>query len=170
MNYQLVLIGFMGAGKTTLSQALGRANGLPVLDTDELVTQQAHMPINEIFSQEGEAGFRQREHLALLHALTSKPAIIATGGGIITQANNRQVLQSLTVPVVLLTASPAEIKRRLAGTTDRPLFKKDWPSLMAKRNGWYTASANRVLPTTGRAISELVQELQHIMEEVSIHD
>lgn len=165
MMQQLVLIGFMGAGKTTLSQALGAATGWPVYDTDDLVVTAAHRSINTIFAQEGETGFRQREHAALETALAHTPGIIATGGGIITQAANRALLAALDIPVVLLTVTPAEINRRLAGTTDRPLFKKDWPDLLQDRQPWYEASANRILPTTGRQVADLVNELQHLLVE-----
>lgn len=165
MMTQLVLIGFMGAGKTTLSQALGAATGLPVYDTDDLVAGAARQTIAEIFAAEGEAGFRQRETAALAEALRHDPAIIATGGGIVTQAENRARLAALAIPVVQLTVTPAEINRRLAGTTDRPLFQENWPALLAARQPWYATSANHLLDTTGRTVPALVAELQAILNE-----
>lgn len=118
----LVLVGLPGAGKTTVARMLATALGLQVTDTDAEIRRRARMTIPEIFSSEGEEGFRQRESRALRAVLASAaPAqgVVALGGGAVLRAENRSLLQGLTV--VHLLASPETAAAHVGDGTGRPL-------------------------------------------------
>ena len=120
---RLILIGLMGAGKTTVGRALAGRLGWAFLDLDELIEQSAGRDVPAIFAQEGEAGFRRREEGALATALALERVVIATGGGVVLSAANRQRLAAEPW-VVWLEAPPDELARRLAGpgAATRPLL------------------------------------------------
>ncbi|GAF40730.1 shikimate kinase I [Agrilactobacillus composti DSM 18527 = JCM 14202] len=93
MMARLVLVGFMGAGKTTVGQLLAQNTGFRFTDLDQAIVEIAGRPIPDIFAAEGEAGFRRRETEALAQAL-DQDVIVSTGGGIVTQAQNRALLKA----------------------------------------------------------------------------
>ncbi|HKF00491.1 MAG TPA: shikimate kinase [Actinomycetes bacterium] len=117
----LVMIGFMGAGKTMIGKLVAQALGREFLDTDELVTQAAELPITEIFRREGEDGFRRREQNAIDEAVASPARVIAVGGGAVLSSENRTVLKQAGY-LVYLRATPETLAIRLADVTDRPLI------------------------------------------------
>src|ERR1039457_1102205 len=91
----IVLIGFMGTGKSSVGRILERQTGLDRFDTDEMISSKFSMPIQEFFSKHGEDKFREAETEAL-HSLTGKQsAIIVTGGGRVTKAENVELLREL---------------------------------------------------------------------------
>ena len=110
----IILIGFMGAGKTSVGQLVARALGREFVDTDLLVQRQARMDINEIFQHEGEEGFRRREAAAVDRAIAIPGRVIAVGGG--------AVLLKQAGLLVYLRATPETLAGRLVGATDRPLL------------------------------------------------
>jgi len=116
----LVLIGFMGAGKSTVGRELERLGGFRLIDLDSVIVQLAGRSIPEIFATEGEARFRDYETSALGSLVGSHRAVIATGGGIIGREENWKVMRRLG-PIVYLRAAWITLRRRLAGSQDRPL-------------------------------------------------
>ena len=119
----IYLIGPMGAGKSTVGRMLARELDLPFLDTDQEVERRCGADISWIFEREGEQGFRQRE-TAVLESLQGLPAqVVATGGGIIGQERNRQLLASGGF-VVFLKASVATQLQRTAKDNRRPLLMR----------------------------------------------
>lgn len=158
----LILIGFMGAGKSTVAAALADRLGCPQADLDALVTADAGMSIPEIFAAEGEAGFRTRES-RLLTAALHQPGILATGGGTACAPANADRLAASDVPIVLLDASPATVQARIGGDDGRPLAQKlgvqGLADLQAQRNPRYRALADLVVATdtlTPAAIAERI--------------
>lgn len=116
----LVLIGFMGSGKSTVARELSRLNGWPTIDLDAQIVADAGCSIAEIFRRDGEDRFRQLETAALVKLGDLRRSIIATGGGIIGRAENWPLLHRLGV-IVYLQATWPTLRQRLAGSTDRPL-------------------------------------------------
>src|SRR3978361_2045614 len=96
----IVLIGFMGSGKSSVGRELGARTGLPRYDTDEMISARYGLPILEIFAQHGEDAFRAAETEAL-GQMPASPAILVTGGGIVLRAENVRVLRELGLLVNL---------------------------------------------------------------------
>lgn len=120
----IALVGFMGAGKSTVGRLLAVRTGLPFVDTDRLIEEYAGRAIPEIFAQEGEDAFRGYESDALRQVLARSRSVIATGGGILLREENRKLLAAGAV-TVWLRIEFAELRNRLLGSTDRPLLEDD---------------------------------------------
>jgi shikimate kinase len=162
-----ILIGMMGAGKSTVGRVLSRRMGLPFVDTDKLIVERTGVPIATIFEVEGEAGFRDRES-ALIAGIADLPAsVIATGGGAVLRAENREAMRTHGT-VIFLSAEPPELIRRLRNDRARPLLATGAPEerirqLVAERDALYRAAAHLVIETrsqgVGRLVGDLVQKL-----------
>jgi shikimate kinase len=125
-NQSIVLIGMMGAGKSSVGDCLQRRTSLKLFDTDELVTLRFGMPISEIFSRHGEDKFRDAETETLQALATRRPAVIVTGGGIILREQNLALLKRLGA-VVWLQADEATLFKRASRTGNRPLLQHKNP-------------------------------------------
>lgn len=125
MFRNLVLVGFMGSGKSSVGRILSSLTGFALVDTDTLVAQEAGQSIPEIFRRHGEEHFRRLETQALKTLVGRVGLIVATGGGAITVAENRKILPEIG-PVVWLDADPEELYRRVKHSK-RPLLQTDDP-------------------------------------------
>ena len=117
----VVLVGFMGSGKTSVGRRLARKLRAEFVDVDDRIERAAGKPIREIFSAEGEPSFREREKVALREALSVPGRVVATGGGAFLEEGNRALL-SAYAPVVYLEARAETLLARLPGNSDRPLL------------------------------------------------
>jgi shikimate kinase len=161
----VVLVGLMGAGKTTVGRALARRIGRPFVDTDELVETAAATTIAEIFAAEGEAGFRARERVAVADACASpEPLVISVGGGAVLDPENRGCLRGGGV-VVWLRAPADVLAARVGAGTSRPLLSGAPPAvalgrLAELREPAYQAVADVVVETAARTIEEVVTAVE----------
>lgn len=123
---RIFLTGFMGAGKTTVGRALAQRLAVPFIDLDDDIEAQAGLTVRELFAQCGEPEFRRRERAALERSLELSDVVVATGGGTLTFAENRERVAGLGT-VVWLNPPFDVIVARLGGTgkRDRPLFRDD---------------------------------------------
>jgi shikimate kinase len=142
----IVLIGFMGSGKSTVGRLVARRLRFQFLDTDMLIEERARMTIPEIFKRHGEPHFRERETGVLESLKGARRHVFATGGGIVTMPRNIPLLRSLGM-VVLLDADTEEIYRRVSRNADRPLLQVEDPKarvmeLMAERAPLYQEAAH----------------------------
>lgn len=119
-----VLVGFMGAGKSSVGKELARRLGAEFFDVDDRIEAVAGRTIGDIFVAEGEQAFREREREAILDAVSVPGRVIATGGGAFLDAENRRRLKGYA-PVIFLDVSPATALSRLAGDTSRPLLQAE---------------------------------------------
>lgn len=148
----ILLIGLMGSGKTTVGRIVAQMIGFQFVDTDAMIVETAGKTIPEIFAAEGEAGFRLRESAALRSLLGRRGCVIATGGGIITQPRNLPILRHLGY-IVWLDADPERLARRTAANTNRPLLaneedpKAKLERLLAERKPLYKALADLRIQT-----------------------
>ncbi|MBC7286767.1 MAG: 3-dehydroquinate synthase [Armatimonadetes bacterium] len=115
------LAGFMAAGKSVVGQILADRLGVPFVDTDALIEQKAGQSISQIFETHGEQYFRRLESEALREAIAKGPAIIATGGGIMTVASNVAEMRAAG-PIILLSVRPETVVERTQGDKTRPLL------------------------------------------------
>ncbi|MBT2677527.1 shikimate kinase [Bacillus sp. ISL-35] len=157
----IYLIGFMGAGKTTVSQELSRRMNVAVYDTDEEIVKRTGMSINEIFSNEGEEKFRLLE-TEVLRSMPSNEAVIATGGGIIGSEENRLYLKD-KVNVVYLHAELENILERLKDDNSRPLLRKDKmktaEALYLSRLQLYREAARLEINTSDKTVQQIVDDI-----------
>ena len=157
----IVLIGFMGSGKSTVGRELHHRLGYPLVDMDHVIEQRAGKPVTAIFAEEGETKFREME-TSLLEELSDPAAprrIISTGGGVIGAEKNRQLLRHLGY-VVWLHAPVDVILERTSRNRDRPLLHTENPaeriaSLMAVRDPLYQEAAHLKVDTADLDGAEL---------------
>lgn len=160
----IVLIGMMGCGKTTCGRLLSRRLGLPLVDTDELIQAREGCTISRLFACKGEAYFRARETELVRELAAGSDQIIATGGGLPLQEENRAALRETGV-VFFLHRSPEEI---FDGTdlADRPLAQQgraDFVARFRQREPLYRAAAHYVISnaaTPEEAVEEILSDLK----------
>lgn len=165
----LILVGMMGAGKTTVGRMLAQALGFEFVDADRELEARSGALIATIFSVEGEDGFRRRE-AALLDELSQRAGIVlATGGGAVLNPDTRQRLRERGL-VVYLRASADEIHRRTRNDRSRPLLQTADPrakiaELLAEREPLYEATAHLTFQSASANPRRLVRRL---LEEPAI--
>ena len=165
----IVFIGLMGTGKTSIGKRIARVLGYQFIDTDEYVEKITEKKISDIFKKEGELRFRSEETLALRRLSEIKGYVISTGGGIVLREENRKMIKELGF-VVHLDASDEKIYKRVSGNKKRPLLQG--PGLMEKiiklreeRNPLYSEIADCSINTGelgfDRVIKELVKKIKN---------
>lgn len=163
-NY--VLVGYMGAGKTTVGKALAKETGKQFLDTDSLIVKQMDLTINDIFEKYGETYFRELETKLLENLCNSDlNAVISCGGGLPMKEENRPYLKSLG-KVVYLSVNESDIVKRLKGDTTRPLLKgpkdevkKRIHDMIELRDPVYKEVADIVIKTGRMKVPEIVERI-----------
>jgi shikimate kinase / 3-dehydroquinate synthase len=157
----VVLIGFMGTGKSAVGRCVASRLERPFIDTDAMIEARDGRTIAEIFAGEGEAAFRRLEAAAVAEAAASEGAVIATGGGVPLSSENMHALRRRGV-IVSLTASPEAILARVGGGAERPLLG-DAPAaaverLLAEREAAYRA-ADLVIDTSDASTEEVADRI-----------
>lgn len=172
MNRNLVLIGFMGAGKSTVGRACARDLGFAFRDSDAAIEQRAGKPISDIFADDGEAAFRELE-TATVHSLARRSrTVLATGGGVVLDPTNVAALRETGV-VILLWADTETVLARTSRRSTRPLLagsagpRARIESLLAQREPLYSAAADAVVDTTGLPRREVVDRVLAVYRRVS---
>lgn len=154
----IVLIGFMGSGKTVVGQALARRMNVPFADLDEAIARRAGRSITEIFDEEGEGAFRDLEKTMLEEALGGPSGVVSAGGGVVDEAANRIRLGREIV--VFLDVSLEDALARIGDRTIRPMLRRvDPAALLARRRPRYESVADVTIDTDGRTIEEIVDEI-----------
>ncbi len=159
----IVLIGFMGAGKSSVGLELSRLTDLPLYETDEAVAAEAGMAVQDFFEAHGEAFFRDAESAAL-RGMPSDGAIVSTGGGIVVRPENLELLQRLGF-IVYLEADEAALVSRLRDDTERrPLLRDDDISatvarLLREREPLYRTLADLTINTVHLQPDEIAQKI-----------
>ena len=162
-DYNIVLIGFMGAGKTSISEYLKTLFAMDIIEMDQIIAEREGMSIPDIFEVHGEQYFRDLETNLLIEMQSRKNVVISCGGGTPLRECN-VVEMKKNGRVVLLTASPETIFDRVKDSHDRPVIEnnKNVPfiaDLMEKRRAKYEAAADIVINTDGKSIIEVCEEL-----------
>jgi shikimate kinase len=161
------LVGLTGAGKSTIGKLLAKRLGREFVDSDHEIEARTGVTIREIFTVEGEAGFRDREQAMICALVQRKGIVLATGGGGVLRATTREQLRRHST-VVYLYAAPEEVAKRIGHDKSRPILDGQDPltrmrELYGQRDGLYREVAHHIAPTHGRspqAAAAIVQWLQ----------
>jgi len=165
---KIVLVGFMGTGKSTVAKLLSERLGMDRIDLDEAIVAEAGCSIAELFATQGEESFRELESRVLEATLSSDtPAVLATGGGAVLRRRNRQAMLSGGL-VVALRASAEQIIERVKGDRGRPLLEGDVEErvsklLEARRDAYDFAHAS--FDTTGIPVREVAERILSVWRE-----
>lgn len=163
----LILVGPMGAGKTTIGAHLARVFALHLVDADREIERDSGATVTELFEREGEAGFRARERAMLAHLLGADGQVVATGGGAVLDPDTRRLMRARGFVVHLQADVPQQLAR-LEGDTTRPLLARPdreqvLHELAARRAPLYTEVADLEFDTGGldpaRAATQLAELL-----------
>lgn len=163
INCNIFLIGFMGAGKSTIARTLQRKLGFPLVEMDERIVQEQGMSINDIFAQYGEAHFREIESQLVVDLGKQEPSIVSCGGGVVVRPENTQNMKK-SGRIVLLKASPETIFERVRNSTDRPILNGHMnveyiAELMEKRRALYEEAADITIQTDGKTREQICEEI-----------
>jgi len=166
MKSNIVLIGFMGAGKTVIGKTIARSLDMRLVDMDKLIEEKAGMSINEIFSKYGEEHFRRLETEMSKECGEFCNTIISTGGGIVLNSKNIELLKKNSL-VFLLWADVETIYERIKYKTDRPLLRVENPllkisELLEYRREMYEKSCDYKIETDNKEIDEVAMEIKKI--------
>jgi 3-dehydroquinate synthase/shikimate kinase/3-dehydroquinate synthase len=154
----IVIVGFMGAGKTTVGRMLADRLGLPFVDSDLVIEQRARRSVRQIFAEDGEPAFRDLEHEVVAGLLAGPDAVLALGGGAANRQDTRELLKA--AHVVYLSVGFAESMLRVAGDTYRPLLTQPGvEDLYARRLATYDQVATLTVATDGRRPEAICQEV-----------
>lgn len=158
----VVLVGFMGTGKSTVGSVLSKRLGFELIDIDVLIEKKAGKSITDIFNHDGEKHFRDIEEEVIREIAGMGKAVIITGGGAVLRKNNIENLRKCG-KIVCLTATSSEIYRRVKAETHRPLLQVDDPvkkieELLSAREKFY-AEADIFIDTTNLTTEAVAEEV-----------
>ncbi len=167
-NYSISFVGFMGVGKTTNGSLFADKYNMRFVDSDIAITKRYKKTIAEIFEEEGETGFRQKESETLDHILRYPNTVISCGGGLVLKPENREQLMRRTM-VVWLSASPEMVIERMKPNS-RPLLAVENPLekakvLLSDRMGVYASAADIMVNSEGKTSEQIVEK---IYEEINL--
>lgn len=160
----IVLIGFMGCGKTSVGTLLAEKIHYPFKDTDQIIEKNYNRTIKDIFAREGEGFFRELEKKTVMELEKSTDhTVISVGGGLPVQPGNGELLRQLG-HVIYLKASKNTIMKRLSNDTTRPLLSGDntlekVDTLLRRREPLYEAAAHLTIITDGRSFDDIMDEI-----------
>ena len=163
----IALTGFMAVGKSAVGRALARRLKRRFVDLDRVIEKSAGLKVKQIFKQQGEPGFRKLEKEALARALDEEGQVVATGGGVIMDEENLQLLRQKTL-FICLTASPEVLLQRAGNGAKRPLLKgahrkERIEELLQQREKKYALSHSSV-DTTNLTVEQVVDKIIELLE------
>lgn len=165
----IVLIGFMGTGKTTVGRLLANRLGRPFFDSDKKIEYEQNLSIREIFKTYGESYFRQKEKMMIARLSRYRNAVIATGGGVVLSLDNMNNLKRNGI-IITLTASVETILERTSRRSTRPLL--DDPErreqivnkLLIERVGLYR-DADYSVDTSNKSLQQVINEILFFLRQ-----
>lgn len=167
MSANIVLVGFMGTGKSTVGRVIAQKLGFHFIDTDDVIEQTSKAKISDIFAEHGEVYFRDLESQAVKSVALMKNQVVATGGGVVLRSSNIDLLRT-GGPIFCLNATPKAIWDRVRSSQSRPLLRGPDPlkkieTLLDKRAPYY-ALADHQIETTGVSVDRVANEIISYIE------
>lgn len=165
----VLLVGLMGAGKTSVGRLLAKDLRKTFLDCDQEIEKRTGVPISVIFDIEGEEGFRRRETAVLRDLVQLQDVVVATGGGAVIRPENRQLL-SRSGFVIYLRATVDQLWQRTRHDRNRPLLETGDPrallaQLFVQRDPLYREVADMTVDTGSQSLRALVSQLEHRLRQ-----
>ena len=169
----IFLIGFMGAGKSSIAKELSKKLQMNIVEMDQRIVQEQGMSINEIFEKYGEDHFRDIESQLILDLGNTEPVIVSCGGGVVIRQENSQYMKK-SGKVVFLTAKPETIFERVRYSKERPILNGNMnveyiKGLMEKRRDAYESAADFFVATDDKTqetiCEEIIIEIEKIKKE-----
>lgn len=159
----IFLVGFMGAGKSSVGGLLARQMGWPFVDLDTIIEAGQGATIRQIFERAGEPFFRQLEHAALTEVSKKEPAVIALGGGTFAQKSNIEMIRQSHGATIWLDCPIEELWQRCSTMDNRPLFRdrESFIRLYEQRLPHYRQAEFKI-NTGGRSAEEIVEEIARL--------
>lgn len=169
----IILIGPMGAGKTTIGRQIAKKLGKQFYDSDHEIEQRTGADIPWIFEIEGEDGFRKRESQVLAELVTQDNIVLSTGGGAVLKQENREALSNNGF-IIYLQSSPEKLYKRTAGDKRRPLLQGDdrlaqIKKILKEREQYYKSLSNKIINTDKLTVKQIVREIVKIIEKHEDH-
>jgi shikimate kinase / 3-dehydroquinate synthase len=159
----VVLVGFMGAGKTTVGRILAERLGLSFVDSDVFLEHRSGRSIKDIFAAEGEAFFRELEHRTIAELVRGEDAVLALGGGALGDRRTRGILRD--APVVYLRVGYAEAMKRVRNDEFRPMLRRpDLETVYQARLPAYEDAADFTVDTADRRPDEVALEILDLLD------
>lgn len=163
MAPRLVLIGPMGAGKTTVGRSIANTLSCEFADTDALIEADQGKSVSEIFVEDGEPHFRLVEESIVIDALISETGVLSLGGGSVMNEEVQKALKSSTAKKIFLDISLAAVSPRVGFDNARPLLmvnpRQKWAELMALRRPTYESLADMSIDVSDKSVSEIASEI-----------
>lgn len=158
----IVLVGFMGAGKTTTGRLLAKRLAVPFVDSDQVVTQRDGRAIAKIFAEDGESAFRALEAAAIAELIAGPPIVLSVGGGAIEGESTRRAMQGAIV--VLLDVSYRQALARVGADARRPMLARpDIEQIYSRRAPLYRSVATITVETDGASAAQVVEQIQRAL-------
>jgi shikimate kinase len=155
----IVLVGFMGAGKTTVGRLLASRLGLPFADADAVIEERTGTPVRQIFAERGEPAFRALEHETIASLLGGPRLVLALGGGAVEHEQTRRVLKAAEQTVYLQVTYGAALSR-VGGDDGRPMLaRSDLAAVYQRRLAAYEEVATITVPTGDRSPEHVCAEI-----------
>lgn len=169
MAQNIIFVGPMGAGKTTIGKQLARQLGRPFYDSDRVIEERTGANIPLIFELEGEAGFRHREKTIIAELTEMNDIVLATGGGAILDPDNRDQITRQGF-VIYLNAPLKQLVNRTSKDKNRPLLQTDDPrkkleEILAVRDPLYREVADEIIETDGSPVRNVVKKLVELVSQ-----
>ena len=164
------LVGFMGAGKTSVARKLARMAGVASVDMDTYIERCEHKRVKDIFAEVGEEGFRAIETQTLYElGMKKDPMVVSCGGGVVLRPENRKALSELGL-VVYLSVTAVEAASRISDVSSRPLFGdlQNAQRVINERLPLYEEVADVTIDTVGRGSSSIAHEVFDILKEKGV--
>lgn len=168
----IYLIGFMGCGKSTVASKLNQMYGMHVVEMDQEISERQKMSIPDIFAQYGEAYFRDLESELLRDIQSGSNQVVSCGGGVVLREQNVADMKN-NGRIVLLTAKPETILKRVSENDDRPILQgkktvEDITALMEARRNKYEEAADVVIATDDKSIEAICKEILETIKEIGV--
>ncbi len=170
LDRPVFLVGFMGAGKTSVARKLARMAGVASVDMDTYIERCEHKRVKEIFAEVGEEGFRAIETQTLYElGMKKDPMVVSCGGGVVLRPENRKALSELGL-VVYLSVTAAEAASRISDVSSRPLFGdlQNAQRVIDERLPLYEEVADITIDTVGRGSSSIAHEVFDILKDKGV--